>query len=144
MLGRSSACMHPSPLSPADMERRWPDRFWTCGRNPHMICSDSWFCNWRGEGGPKKDGWPCVTPPPGRYRTNNPQMWRLDWWEREHLSRFDKSTRYSAWNDIEKYMNMVRLSRGTRTCCTLLYCCRCFLPCFRSRELGSTAALLWL
>jgi hypothetical protein len=66
-----------------DVEQRFPQYFRECGRNPQMLCSDSYFCNW----------------------TNNPQMWRLDWWNREYVSQFDKFTNVSPWEDLESYMN---------------------------------------
>jgi hypothetical protein len=51
--------------------RVWPERFWVCGEAPEMICSDSFYCNW----------------------TNNPQMWEVEWWNREYVSQFDKFKR---------------------------------------------------
>ena len=62
-----------------DVETRWPEFFWVCGANPQMICSDSYYCNW----------------------TNNPQMWAIDWWNREYVSQFDSYNRNDPWWDLE-------------------------------------------
>ena len=43
--------------------------------------------------------------PPSHCRTNNPQLWRLDWWDREYVQRFDKFRRNDPWDDLESYMN---------------------------------------
>jgi hypothetical protein len=48
-----------------------------------MICADSWFCNW----------------------TNNPQMWRVDWWNEEYVKRFASFRSADPWYDLEYYMN---------------------------------------
>jgi hypothetical protein len=61
----------------------WPDRFWVCGENPEMICSDSFYCNW----------------------TNNPQMWEIEWWNREYVDQFDHFKTNDPWWDLESYMN---------------------------------------
>ena len=42
--------------------RRWPDKFFLCGTDPEFLCSDSYDCNW----------------------TNNPQLYRVDWWRAEY------------------------------------------------------------
>lgn len=34
-------------------------------------------------------------------------MWRLDWWEREFVSNFDKYIRFNPMEDLETYMNQV-------------------------------------
>ena len=47
-----------------------------------MICSDSFYCNW----------------------TNNPQMWSIEWWNREYVTRFDSFKRNDPWWDLESYM----------------------------------------
>lgn len=51
-----------------DVEETYPQYFWTCGKDPQMLCSDSFYCNW----------------------TNNPQLWSVKWWNREYVERFDK------------------------------------------------------
>jgi hypothetical protein len=48
-----------------------------------MYCSDSYYCNW----------------------TNNPQLWSVEWWNREYVANFDKFTRNDPWYDLEVYMN---------------------------------------
>lgn len=63
--------------------QRWPEYFWDCGANPEMVCSDAYYCNW----------------------TNNPQLWSIDWWNREYVSKFDEFMRVSPWDDLESYMN---------------------------------------
>ena len=65
-----------------DTEKRWPNHFWTCGEHPQMICSDSFYCNW----------------------SNNPQMWSIEWWNREYVTRFDSFKRNDPWWDLESFM----------------------------------------
>lgn len=64
-------------------------------------------------------------------RTNNPQLWRLDWWQREYVSRFANFTKISPWKDIEQYMNFVSYGKlpftmSRRACipviCLVLIC----------------------
>ena len=57
---------------------RWPDKFLECGRNPQMVCSDAYYCNW----------------------TNNPQMWRRDWWQKEYVDRFPHFYRNDPYYDL--------------------------------------------
>ena len=64
-----------------DVEERWPDKFLECGRNPQMICSDAYYCNW----------------------TNNPQMWRLDWWQKEYVDRFPHFYRNDPYYDLGEF-----------------------------------------
>jgi len=61
-----------------NVTERWPDQFSECGRNPEMICSDAYYCNW----------------------TNNPQMWRLDWWQKEYVDRFPLFFRNDPYYDL--------------------------------------------
>ena len=58
-----------------DVETRWPNYFTACGKDPLMICSDSFYCNW----------------------TNNPQMWEVKWWNREYVDLFDSFKRNDPW-----------------------------------------------
>lgn len=64
-------------------EKLWPDKIWHCNQNPLMYCSDSYYCNW----------------------TNNPQLWGVEWWNHEYVSRFDQFQRNDPWYDLETYMN---------------------------------------
>eukprot|EP01100_Stratorugosa_tubuloviscum_P004128 TRINITY_DN201_c1_g1_i1.p1 TRINITY_DN201_c1_g1~~TRINITY_DN201_c1_g1_i1.p1 ORF type:complete len:411 (+),score=223.20 TRINITY_DN201_c1_g1_i1:51-1283(+) len=41
-----------------DPDWRWPDKFTRCMDSPVFYCIDSYYCNW----------------------TNNPAMWRKEWW----------------------------------------------------------------
>ena len=61
--------------------QRWPDKFIECGRNPTMVCSDAYYCNW----------------------TNNPQMWRLDWWQKEYVDRFPHFYRNDPYYDLGEW-----------------------------------------
>ena len=58
-----------------DVETRYPDHFKECGKDPQMLCSDSYYCNW----------------------TNNPQLWLVSWWNKEYVERFDKFKRNDPW-----------------------------------------------
>lgn len=66
-----------------DTAERWPQYFQRCGTDPEMICTDSYYCNW----------------------TNNPQLWRIDWWNKEYVERFSKWERQDPFDDLEAYMN---------------------------------------
>jgi hypothetical protein len=61
-----------------DVVARWPAYFQVCGKDPEMVCSDAFYCNW----------------------TNNPQMWRLDWWQKEYVDLFPKFNRNDPWYDL--------------------------------------------
>ena len=37
--------------------------------------------------------------------TNNPQLWEIEWWNREYVSRFDSFKRNDPWWDLESYFN---------------------------------------
>lgn len=53
-------------------------------QKPQMHCSDSFYCNW----------------------TNNPQIWSVDWWNREYVNgSFKKANRIDPFADIEYWTN---------------------------------------
>lgn len=53
-------------------------------QEPKFYCSDSYYCNW----------------------TNNPQLWKVDWWNEEYVNRrFKKWTRVDPFENLEPYMN---------------------------------------
>jgi hypothetical protein len=64
-----------------DPDKRWPDKMWICREEPQMYCSDSYYCNW----------------------TNNPQIWSIDWWNKEYVAHFDEFKRNDPYYDIEAY-----------------------------------------
>jgi hypothetical protein len=66
-------------------DKTWPDKIWLCNKpgQPQMYCSDSFYCNW----------------------TNNPQLWEVEWWNREYVAAFDKFRSNDPWYDLEVYMN---------------------------------------
>lgn len=65
-------------------EKRWPDKMWVCSDNdPKMWCSDSYYCNW----------------------TNNPQLWSIQWWNKEYVEKFDSFKSSDPYYDLEMYMN---------------------------------------
>jgi hypothetical protein len=70
-----------------DPEKRWPKLIWFCHDeskgDAYMYCSDSFYCNW----------------------TNNPQLWKVSWWNKEYVSQFDAFTRNDPYYDLEVYMN---------------------------------------
>ena len=67
-----------------DGDVRWPDKMWRCNERPEMICSDSFYCNW----------------------TNNPQMWSIDWWNREYVTgSFTKRGGIDPFADLEYWTN---------------------------------------
>ena len=67
-----------------ELVSRWPQYFWRCGADPEMLCSDSYYCNW----------------------TNNPQMWAIDWWNREYVNgSFKTSQRLDPYDNIETWFN---------------------------------------
>ena len=60
-------------------EKRWPDKIWICNDSPQMHCSDSFYCNW----------------------TNNPQLWSVEWWNKEYVAQFDHFKRNDPYYDLE-------------------------------------------
>ena len=60
-------------------EKRWPDKIWICNDSPQMYCSDSFYCNW----------------------TNNPQMWSVEWWNKEYVERFPNFRANDPYHDLE-------------------------------------------
>ena len=67
-----------------DPVARFPQYFWRCGRDPEMLCSDSYYCNW----------------------TNNPQLWSIAWWNREYVhGSFKTSQRLDPFDNLETWFN---------------------------------------
>jgi hypothetical protein len=52
-------------------------------QDPVFHCSDSYYCNW----------------------TNNPQLWKISWWNKEYVQQFDNFKRNDPYYDLESYMN---------------------------------------
>jgi len=62
----------------------FPQYFWKCGSDPEMLCSDSFYCNW----------------------TNNPQLWSIEWWNREYVNgSFKESIRLDPFDNLESWFN---------------------------------------
>jgi Glycosyl transferase family 2 len=67
-----------------DPVKSFPQYFWTCGEKPDMVCSDSYYCNW----------------------TNNPQLWAIDWWNREYVEgSFKNPVRLDPYDNLESWFN---------------------------------------
>ena len=81
---------------------RFPQYFWKCGADPEMLCSDAYYCNW----------------------TNNPQLFAIDWWNREYVKgSFKTSQRLDPYDNIETWMNWEPNAWNDR-CVPVLYCAR--------------------